>query len=318
MSYTSRVNIYRHISEFQSTKQVALTTGTFDGVHIGHRKIIAQLNAAAREISGISVVLSFHPHPRTVLFPDDLDLKLLTTLEERAALLEEAGVDNLIIHPFTPDFSRLSSLEFVRDLLVNTLHTKKLIIGFNHQFGRNREGSFAHLLEFGPLYGFDVEEIPAQTADDVNISSTKIRNALLCGDVATATLYLGRPYCLHGLIVDGNKLGRVIGFPTANIQLSEPDKLIPGNGVYAVLASIEKETYKGMMNIGTRPTVDGQEVKLEVHLFNFHKDIYTKNIQIAFIERLRDEEKFADLELLKTKLTSDAIQALKLLSTIHT
>jgi len=213
------VKIYYSIEDFQNVSFPVLTTGTFDGVHTGHKTILDRLKAIAQENDGETVLLTFSPHPRIVLYPDQNDLKLLTTREEKIALLEESGVDHLIIHPFTKEFSRLSSVAFIRDLLVNKIGTKKLVIGYNHHFGRNREGTLEHLLECGPIYGFDVEEIPAADIDNVNVSSTKIRQALQRGDISTAKAYLGHDYQLTGEVVAGDGRGKEIGFPTANLQI---------------------------------------------------------------------------------------------------
>ncbi len=307
-----KVKVYKNISEVNFVKNAVLTTGTFDGVHLGHQKIINRLNEVANSFDGQSVVLTFYPHPRMVLYADDNDIKLLSTLEEKISLLEKAGVKHLIIHPFDKKFARLSSLEFVRDILVNKLHTKKLVIGYNHQFGRNREGTYEHLKEFGPLYGFGVEEIPAKDVENINVSSTKIREALKAGDVKTAANYLGRLYSVSGKVVEGNKLGRSIGFPTANILVGDENKLLPENGVYAVRVFVNNNWHKGMMNIGYRPTVQIAEKKLEVHLFNFNQSIYNNELNIEFVEKLREEKDFGSLEKLKEQLEKDALTAQKL------
>jgi riboflavin kinase/FMN adenylyltransferase len=249
-----------------------------------------------------------------VLQPDS-DLKLITTIEEKAALLEEAGLDHLIFYPFTREFSRTSSLEFVRNILVNAIGAKKLVIGYDHHFGRNREGTFEHLKEFGPVYGFEVEEIPAEDVDDVKVSSTKIRAAILEGDVALANRYLNSTFMLSGFVVKGNRLGHTIGFPTANIELAESHKLIPKDGVYAVRAkSLENGLeFKGMCNIGHRPTVQGTTKSIEVNLFDFDGDIYGEHMRLFFVERVRDEEKFADLEALRMQLAKDEIRCREIL-----
>jgi riboflavin kinase/FMN adenylyltransferase len=240
-----------------------------------------------------------------VLFPDDNELKLLNTLPEKIELLEKYGVDHLIVYPFTKEFSRLTSIEFVRNILVNSIQTKRLVIGYNHHFGRNREGSFEHLKEYGPLYGFEVEEIPAKDIDHIQISSTKIRNALLIGDVRTATAYLGHIYSLTGTVVKGKQLGRTIGYPTANLQVTDTYKLIPGDGVYAVKIKHKNVFYGGMLNIGNNPTVEGKGKSIEVNIFDFDKMIYGDEATIYFIERLRDEVKFNNLEELKEQLAKD-------------
>lgn len=308
------MNIYRNINEFKAKGDVVITTGTFDGVHVGHRKIIQRVTELAKKINGESVLLTFFPHPRMVLYPEQNDLRLINTIEERIELLKNTGIDHLIIHPFTKEFSRITSLDFVRDILVNKLNTKKLVIGYDHHFGKNREGSFEHLKEYGPVYGFDVEEISAQEIQQINISSTKIRNSVLIGEIKAANQFLGYNYFINGTVVEGEKIGRQIGFPTANLKVNDWYKLIPGNGVYAVRVGFEGVTYNGMLNIGTRPTISGNDVTVEVHLFNFNQDIYTKNLRIEFIEKIREEEKFNQLTDLQNQLNHDKQKALSLLS----
>lgn len=284
-----------------------VTTGTFDGVHIGHKKILNQLQRIASENKGESVLLTFFPHPRMVLQPE-LELKLLNSQQEKIELLKDTGLNHLIIQPFTKEFSRTTSLDFVRNILVNTIGAKKLVIGYDHHFGRNREGSFEHLLEFGPVYGFDVEEIPAQDVKDITISSTKIRNALLEGDLKQGNDYLGYAYQLSGKIVQGEKMGSKIGFPTANLIVNEVTKLIPKDGVYAVTISFPsdpKRAYRGMCNIGLRPTFNGKFKTIETHLFNFNKDIYGENISLTFVERIRGEAKFQSIGELQEQLQKD-------------
>lgn len=312
------MKIYNSIEDFQKVSFPVLTTGTFDGVHLGHRKIISRIRDIARRNHGESVLLTFSPHPRLVIFPDQNDLKLLNTIDEKIKLIEDAGIDNLIIHPFTKEFSRISSLEFVRDLLVKSLGVRKLVIGYNHQFGKNKEGTLGHLLEYGPLYGFDVEEIPAKDIDDVNISSTKIRNALTKGDINLAKAYLGYDYFLTGKVVKGDGIGKSLDFPTANIKINEALKLVPGNGVYVVKAVIDSAIFNGMMNIGIRPTIDGREDakkrKIEIHLFDFNETIYGKTLEVHVISRIRDEIKFDSISALKEQLTKDKIESIKILN----
>jgi riboflavin kinase/FMN adenylyltransferase len=303
------VKIYHSIEEFQKIENAVVTTGTFDGVHIGHLKIIDRLKEVARDINGETVLLTFFPHPRMVLFSDN-DLKLISTKNEKIALLDEAGIDHLIIHPFSREFSRLSSVEFVRDVLVNKIGTSRLVIGYNHHFGRNREGSFEHLKEYGPVYGFKVEEICAQDVDEVSVSSTKIRKALEEGYIVTAREYLTHDFSLSGIVVKGNHLGHKIGFPTANIKVMDSHKLIPGNGVYAVRALIHGVEYKGMLNIGVRPTIDGTEKTIEVHIIEFDDDIYGEELTVLFDDWIRNEQKFNSLDELKLQLEKDKIAVL--------
>ncbi len=249
-----------------------------------------------------------------VLYPDDNELRLLNTIDERTELFEKAGIDHLIIHPFSKEFSRLSSTEFVRDILVNKLNVSQLVIGYDHHFGRNREGSFEHLQELSPLYDFKVEEIKAQEIQQINVSSTKIRNSLLTGEINAANQFLGYNYFISGTVVDGNKQGRTLGFPTANIKINEWYKLIPSNGVYAVKVEVDNNDYNGMLNIGNRPTINGTDETIEVNIFNFNDSIYNKDIRIKFYERIRDEQKFADIEDLKTQLEHDKERSIQILS----
>lgn len=299
------MKIYSNITEFTGVKRPIITTGTFDGVHFGHRKIIDRLTQIADLCDGESVILTFSPHPRMVLFPEDHGLQLINSIDEKIELLRESGVQHLIIHPFTLEFSRLSSIQFVRDILVNQFETHKLVIGYDHHFGRNREGSFEHLKEFSHLYGFDVEEIPAQLLDDVSVSSTKIRNTLLDGNVEIAREYLGYKYTLNGFVVKGNQIGRTIGFPTANLLVEDSTKLIPKQGVYDVSVVVDNQEYRAMMNIGQNPTVNGNSQHLEVHIFDFDRDIYDLPLKVMFNHRIRDEILFDSIELLKEQLQKD-------------
>ncbi len=308
------MKVYTNIEDFKDVKNPIVTTGTFDGVHLGHQKIISRLKDVAQKNQGETVLLTFYPHPRMVLFPDDNELKLLNTQQEKIQLLEKYGVDHLIIYPFTKEFSRLTSVEFVRNILVNSIHTKKLIIGYNHHFGRNREGSFEHLKEFGPIYGFEVEEIPAKDIDNIEVSSTKIRNSLLSGNVELAASYLGHPHSVRGNVVKGYEKGRIIGYPTANIVIEDKYKLIPSDGVYAVKVEVRGKIYGGMLNVGNNPTIPGKGRSIEVNIFDFNETIYGEDATIFFIKRLRDELKFAGLEELKMALSVDKQNALKILT----
>jgi riboflavin kinase/FMN adenylyltransferase len=310
------LKIFNSIQEFTSPAKTIVTLGTFDGVHKGHRSILEKLVNSGSATGCESVVLTFFPHPRMVL-QQNSDIRLLSTMAEKAALLEQTGLDNLIVHPFDMAFSRLTAEEFVKDILVDKLNIQKIIIGHDHRFGRNRTANIDDLIRFGIEYGFEVEKISALEVDEVSVSSTKIRNALSEGNVATANAYLGYPYFLTGNVVQGKQLGRTIGFPTANIEIPEDYKLIPGNGVYAVTAAIEGSIIDGMMNIGNRPTVDGTQRTIEVHLLDFSGDIYGKTIQVNLLSRLRDEEKFPTVDALKEQLGKDRDTILAYFKTIR-
>lgn len=307
------MKIYHNLEDFTRLNYGVVTSGTFDGVHLGHQKILQRVNEIARNNHGESVVITFWPHPRMILQPTNQSLKLLNTFEEKAELLREQNVDHLLRIPFTKEFSLLSSQEFISKVLVETIGTKKLVIGYDHRFGKNREGSFDQLKLNGPAYGFDVEEIPRQDIDHVGVSSSRIRKALESGDLETATHFLGRYYSICGRVIKGDKLGRVLGFPTANIDLDSHDKLIPLEGIYAVKVYYEKVEYGGMLYIGTRPTVDGTKRNIEVNIFNFDKDVYGESLKISFVKLLRTDSKFEDLESLKEQLHRDKIAALEVL-----
>lgn len=301
------MNIYHSIHDFSTGKKTVFTLGTFDGVHIGHTKIIERLlNSSSDEEQ--SLVLTFFPHPRMVLQKES-DIKLLNTIEERIQLLEKAGLQNLIVHPFDQAFSRLTAKEFVKNILVDIFNVKKIIIGHDHRFGRNRTANIEDLIRFGQEYDFQVEQISAQEIDAVSISSTKIRNALLEGKIELANEYLGYNYFFSGVVIHGKKRGRTIGFPTANLKIEESYKLIPGKGVYAVKCKIGTQNVNGMLNIGTNPTVEGEGISIEVHLFNFDEDLYGQKITLELIKRIRDEQKFASVDDLKMQLSKDKIFA---------
>ena len=308
------MKVYKHLSEFSPIKNAVVTTGTFDGVHIGHQKIIHRVKEIAHQIAGESVIITFHPHPRLVLFPEDNHLKILNTLPEKIKLLEASGIDHLIIIPFTKEFSRLSSVDFIQQIIVDQIGTKKLVIGYDHHFGKNREGSFEHLKHYGPSYGFEVEEIPKQDINDVGVSSTKIRTALAQHQIAIANQYLGYPYAIEGIVVKGDQIGRSIGFPTANIQIQESHKLIPADGIYAVQIEWQSQTYKGMLYIGDRPTVQGSKKVIEVNIFDFDKEIYDEQIQVKLIQYIRADQKFDSLDALKLSIQQDEINCRKALS----
>jgi len=304
----------QNISLFKDIpNQTIITIGTFDGVHLGHRKILERLMNNAKATNLKSTVLTFFPHPRMVL-QKDVDIKLLNTLEEKKQIMETLGLDYLIIHPFTKEFSRLTATEFVEDILVDGLKAKKIIIGYDHRFGRNRNANIQDLIAFGSTLGFDVEEIPAQEIDDVSVSSTKIRNALLDGDIETANSYLSYAYMLTGTIGKGKGLGKEFGFPTANLHIEEEYKLIPKTGVYVVKSTLEGKEYFGMMNIGFNPTVDGTTKSIEVNFFDFDGNLYGQKVQVSILHRIRDEHKFNSVEELKQQLQKDKVRSLELIS----
>ncbi len=300
------------ISNYDKKHFTAITIGTFDGVHIGHRKILDRLIKNAKMLGLKSTVLTFFPHPRMVL-QKDTNIQLLNTMEEKQQILQEIGLDYLIVHPFTRTFSRMSATQFVRDILVNELRAKKIIIGYDHRFGRNRNANINDLIAFGNVLDFEVEEIPAQEVDDVSVSSTKIRKALQEGDITTANTYLGYEYLLTGTVKKGKGLGRQLQFPTANLQISESYKLIPKNGVYVVYSLLAGTKVYGMMNIGFNPTVDGTSKSVEIHYFNYQGDLYNQKMQVAITNRIRDEHKFDSLEALKDQLEKDRKTSLALI-----
>ena len=298
------MNIFHSINEFHSDKKTIVTIGTFDGVHLGHAAILKKLTQNTQNETFESTVLTFFPHPRMVL-QGKSDLKLLNTINEKIELLEKIGIDNLIIHPFDEKFAELNAEAFVSTILVDHLRVQKIIIGYDHRFGKNRTANIDDLISFGAQYGFEVEQISAQEIDAISISSTKIRTALEEGDIQLANEYLGYSYFLSGTVVKGKQLGRTIGFPTANISLEEDYKLVPQNGVYIVQAEIDGKTIYGMMNIGFNPTVQGKQKTIEVHLFDFDTDIYNRKIQVAILQRIRSEKKFESIELLTKQLEED-------------
>lgn len=303
------MNLFNSISSFTPQKKTIVTIGTFDGVHVGHQKVLQKLHNLAIEKNAESVLLTFFPHPRMIL-QQDLDIKLLNTIEEKKQLISEFDIDHLIIHPFDIDFSRLTAEDFVKNVLVEQLNICSIIIGYDHRFGRNRTATIDDLIEFGEKYNFDVLQITAKEIDEIAISSTKIRNALLEGDIETANVFLGYKYSLTGLVVEGKKIGRTIQFPTANIQIDESYKLIPKEGAYIAQITLESQVYFGMMNIGTNPTISEGKQNIEVHIFNFNETIYHQNITICFLERIRDEQKYDSLEDLKNQLEKDKTYSL--------
>lgn len=287
-----------------------VTIGTFDGVHTGHKTILERLKKVAKEVGGETVLLTFYPHPRMVLYPDDHNLKLLNSPEEKAHLLEQAGIEHLVIVPFSIEFSKLSAFDYVRDLLVHGLHAHTVVVGYDHRFGRNREGSHSTLTELSELFGFNVEEIPAHVIDKMNVSSTKIRETINLGDVTEAARYLGYNYTLTGMVTRGAGKGKTIGFPTANLHVDYNYKFIPARGVYAVDVLHNNILYKGVLNIGVRPTVHQNSIEtIEAHILNFNENIYDQKISVKFKKKLRDEMKFGSIDALKTQIEKDAIEA---------
>ncbi|SFE96736.1 bifunctional riboflavin kinase/FAD synthetase [Sunxiuqinia elliptica] len=311
------MKVYRDVSQFNVAKPI-LTVGSFDGVHLGHRKVIDRLNEIAASKNGESVIFTFAPHPRVVLSPQQNDLRLLTTLDEKIELLEQAGVDHLIVFSFTKDFSELSYTDFVRSILVTQLGIDSLVVGYDHKFGKNRKGDFEMLKGLAMAFGFELEKLDVLLSDDVNVSSTKIRHALQEGDIARANKYLGYPFRLNGTVVEGQKLGRKIQFPTANIETSDPHKIIPGYGVYAVNVLVEGKTYQGMLNIGTRPTINNNadHRSIEVHIFDFDQDIYQKQLELKFLAKVREEQKFGSIDGLRSQLEQDKLDVRHLLKNL--
>lgn len=323
------MKIYRSLEDFIPLENAVVTIGTFDGVHVGHQKILSTLKEKAREIQGETVLLTFFPHPRMILHPEDDSLRLISDLHEKVDQMEKAGIDHLIITPFTRDFSNQTPEGYIRDVLVSKIGTKVLVIGYDHRFAKDREGSLKELKEYSKIYRFKVEQIPKHDIDDVAISSTRIREALIKGDMETANKYLGYPFQLTGKVIRGNQLGREIGFPTANLQVDEPFKLIPAYGIYAVRAQIiqaqEFQTgeyqntpnpriYQGMGYIGNRPTVDGLSRSIEVNLFDFVEDLYGQSLRVEFIHFIRPDQKFETVEKMIDQMQQDKEATLRLLS----
>ena len=303
------MRIFKGIDDLRAFKNSVVTIGTFDGVHKGHQKILSRLDNLANEMSGESILFTFYPHPRMVVFPDNHNLKLIQTIDEKIDALRDFGLDNLIIYPFTKEFSRLTAFEFVRDILVEKLKVKTLVIGYDHQFGRNREGDLEFLKESAKIFDFNVEEISAEEVQEVNVSSTKIRQSLMNGEIERTNEFLGRSFQCSGVVVEGQKIGRTMGFPTANINLNNQHKILPKDGVYAVRVEINGTNYNGMMNIGVNPTVVSKnttEKKVEVHLFDFDADIYGEHVAVFLYRYIRNEKTFSNLEALKSQLKHDS------------
>ncbi|WP_293786815.1 bifunctional riboflavin kinase/FAD synthetase [uncultured Pedobacter sp.] len=318
------MKIYHNLSEFKKLDNAIVTIGTFDGVHFGHQKIIKQLVQKSKADHGESVILTFFPHPRMIIDPENQDLKMINTINEKAEILKGLGVDHLIITPFTRDFSNQLPEDYIKNILVDHIGTKHIIIGYDHRFGKDRSGNLDVLKAAGAHFGFTVEEIMEQDIHDVAVSSTKIRQALLAGDVSLANDYLGYPFSIFGRVIKGDKIGRTIGFPTANIFIEETYKLIPGDGIYAVTVEMESEVrspkseilnpkpsalnpqaFKGMAYIGQRPTINGMTRNIEVNIFDFNREIYGQDIKMNFLKFLRHDVKFTGLEALTVQLQKD-------------
>ena len=302
------MHVYRDIESLPHIEKAVITIGTFDGVHLGHQKIINQVKKEAALIGGSTVIVTFYPHPRKVVHKEQAPLQLLTTLSEKLHLLENCGIDHVVVVPFNESFANQSAAAYVEDFLIGKLHPRVVIIGYDHKFGKDRKGDYRTLELYGKSHGFKVIEIPEKILHEVTISSTAIRAAVKEGEVAKALELLGHPYTVSGQVVKGNQLGRTLGYPTANIHVSEEDKLLPFYGIYAVLVRTEnKELFKGMLSIGIRPTIGESPMTIEVNIFDFNRDIYGTHLTIEFIQRLRDELKFDGLDSLKAALKQDAI-----------
>lgn len=323
------MQIYHHINDFEPLKNAVVTIGTFDGVHLGHQKIIYKLVEKAKTLNGESVILTFFPHPRMILNPGDHQLKMINTMAEKANLLKDLGVDHLIITPFTRDFSNQTAEEYIKEVLIKQIGMKAMVIGYDHRFGKDRSGSLTDLRHFGELYHYEVDEIPEQDIHDLAVSSTRIRKALAIGDVDAAHELMGHPYSLTGKVIRGDQIGRTLGYPTANLFVEESYKLIPSDGIYAVTVEIQEsknknqeiqnpfdpiyskllsansKLYKGMAYIGHRPTINGMSQNIEVNIFDFAEDIYHQTIQMNFLHFIRHDVKFEGLEKLKEQLAKD-------------
>lgn len=308
------MKIYRNINDFVAVENAIVTIGTFDGVHLGHQAILKKMIADAREINGETVVVTFYPHPRIVLHIDSSGLRFISNQDKKIQRLEQIGIDNLIIIEFTKEFSRTSSENFIKEYIVEKIKPAKLIVGYDHHFGKNRIGDFKLLYDLGQRFNFKVERVGAQDVENIAVSSTKIRKALEAGDVLKANKLLGYHYAICGKVVHGNEVGRTIGFPTANIETPNEYKLITAGGVYACRVDLNGETYDGMGNIGYRPTVANGELTVEVHIFNFDQEIYGQEICISFIDRIRDEHKFENLQALREQLEKDKVKAIEVLA----
>ena len=312
------MKIHRDLKYF-AAKNPVVTIGTFDGVHLGHRKIISRLHDLAATVDGESVIFTFDPHPRKVVASSETNLRLLTSLDEKIELFEQSGIDHLIIYPFTPGFAQLNYEEFVEQILVGQIHTKSLVVGYDHKFGKGRAGDFELLKDCSDRLGFDIEKLDVLLMNESNVSSTKIREAIQLGDFETANSFLGYRFSLRGKVVEGQKIGRTINYPTANIDTSDPDKIIPGYGVYAVKVTVKNQEYLGMLNIGSRPTVNhnADHRTVEVNILDFDADIYGEHIKVVFYRKLREEQRFESLDALKEQLAKDKINTKSFFETLE-
>ena len=306
------MQVFENILEYKPSRESIVTIGTFDGVHIGHRKIITDMVAKGEKENLLSILLTFFPHPRMVLQKDS-NIKMIDTINEKKEIFKKLGVEVLIIQPFTKDFSRMSAIKFTRDILVNSLKVSKLMIGYDHRFGQNREATVKTLKSFGLDYNFKVDEIPAQDIESISVSSTKVRKAIRSGDFKLVNKFLSRPFNLSGKIIKGDELGRKIGYPTANLKIFEKYKLKPQNGVYLTRTKLKKQTYFGMMNIGIRPTISAKNNQIETHLFDFNGNLYGHEMTLEILEKIREEKKFKSIEKLKIQLDIDKKHCQKLI-----
>ncbi|MFZ4263706.1 bifunctional riboflavin kinase/FAD synthetase [Sphingobacterium sp. HJSM2_6] len=318
------MKIYRNLEEFQALDFAIVTIGTFDGVHVGHQKILHKLVELAKHNTGETVLLTFYPHPRLIINPDDDSLRLINDIDEKVERLALAGIDHLIITPFTRDFSNQTPEDYISNVLVNKIGCKKIVIGYDHHFGKDRKGTIKDLIHNSEIFDYSVEEIPEQDIEHVAVSSTRIRESLIKGDIDTANKYLGYSFELTGTVIRGDQIGREIGFPTANIHVHESHKLIPAYGIYAVEVEIYPRTAdiktgeyfqpiperiaQGMCYIGTRPTIDGMNRKIEVNLLDFNDDLYTKTIRIKFLKFIRHDQWFESLELMREQIALDEVE----------
>lgn len=307
------MRIFDSIEQLPEFKPTVFTQGTFDGVHLGHQKILEQVRQETEKIGGESLLLTFWPHPRLLLFPEDNELKLLQTLDEKLSTIEACGIDNVVVLPFTKAFSNILPEDYIEHFLVKELNIHTAIVGYDHRFGRNREGDIHLLKEHADRFHYNVMEIGAEDLNHITISSSKIRSSLLTGDIKTANQYLGRPYTFSGAVVHGKKLGRELGYPTANLEIEHAFKLIPAKGVYAVRCSVGGELFDGMMNIGDNPTIPGKGYSIEVNIFNFSTDIYGQVVEIQMIDKMRDEMHFENIEVLVQNLHLDKLNAISIL-----